>query len=702
MMNRKTIWALMALLCILALNACKESIDESSRYVYKERTIADYLTTHEQFTDYVEIMKETPLSDYSSTSVYQRLTAYGYFTCFAPTNDAISIYMDSLTQKGLIEQPCWDSIPEGELKDSLRRVIVLSSILDGTETKTIYHSWDLPRENEEFLTPTMSDRKLSVHYSRLSHDSIYIDRVCPISLKNRDIETQNGLIHEMGYVINPSDETLGSLMFRWRNDPSSGYSVMGKLLTACNLIDTLRRTRDEVYEVLRVTGVIDRVPIMWGEATDTYPTPEHRKLGYTLFAETDQFWADALGKDVADITVEDVAEWLEDQGYYPDAASKGQYTKENNIVNLFVTYHLLPMRIPADRLVIHYNEKGYNYQTSMAPTIPVWAYYTTMGRRRLLELFESRESNGVFLNRFPELNNAIHGNYHEVSCDEDKKGIYVNTTADVNVLKLVNGMVYPITEPLVYTENTANCFARMRLRYNVLDFLPEMINNDLRGYKSIGFANDEIHPYFNDVTINSKETRFAYLCGRGSGWPNYQGDELNIQGIYDVTFRVPPVPRTGTYEIRMGVSTESSWRGICQVYFGTDPTNPVPSGIPVDMALGGQKRNLNGTIYDGNVGWEPDTDDDDYNAEVDKRMRNNGFMKGPEYFSETPGGGDTGRTLEKATRRIIVRQHMDAGKTYYLRFKSVQDVIWKQLFINYLEWCPKEVYDNPIEPEDIW
>ena len=338
----------------------------------------------------------------------------------------------------------------------------------------------------------------------------------------------------------------------------------------------------------------------------------------------------------------------------------------------------------------------------MAPTIPVWAYYTTMGRRRLLELFESRESNGVFLNRFPELNNAIHGNYHEVSCDEDKKGIYVNTTADVNVLKLVNGMVYPITEPLVYTENTANCFARMRLRYNVLDFLPEMINNDLRGYKSIGFANDEIHPYFNDVTINSKETRFAYLCGRGSGWPNYQGDELNIQGIYDVTFRVPPVPRTGTYEIRMGVSTESSWRGICQVYFGTDPTNPVPSGIPVDMALGGQKRNLNGTIYESNVGWEPDTDDDDYNAEVDKRMRNNGFMKGPEYFSETPGGGDTGRTLEKATRRIIVRQHMDAGKTYYLRFKSVQDVIWKQLFINYLEWCPKEVYDNPIEPEDIW
>ena len=208
----------MSIAGVLTLTACKEKIDESARYVYRERTIADYLSAHEQFSDYVEIMKETPLSDYSSTSVYQRLTAYGYFTCFAPTNDAISLYMDSLVLKGLIERPSWDSIPEGELKDSLRRVIILSSILDGTDTKDIYHSWDMPRENEEFLTPTMSDRKLSVHYSKWSYDSIFIDRICPISLKNRDIETQNGLIHEMGYVINPSDETLGSLMFRWRND----------------------------------------------------------------------------------------------------------------------------------------------------------------------------------------------------------------------------------------------------------------------------------------------------------------------------------------------------------------------------------------------------------------------------------------------------------------------------------------------------
>ena len=85
-----------------------------------------------------------------------------------------------------------------------------------------------------------------------------------------------------------------------------------------------------------------------------------------------------------------------------------------------------------------------------------------------------------------------------------------------------------------------------------------------------------------------------------------------------------------------------------------------------------------------------------------KRMKNNGFMKGPEYIVETPGGTDTNRSMEKTTRRIILRTTIDADKTYYMRFKSCQDQIHKQLFIDYMEWCPKEVFDNPIEPEDIW
>ena len=89
-------------------------------------------------------------------------------------------------------------------------------------------------------------------------------------------------------------------------------------------------------------------------------------------------------------------------------------------------------------------------------------------------------------------------------------------------------------------------------------------------------------------------------------------------------------------------------------------------------------------------------------VELDKKLRNNGFMKGPEYIVEDPGSAITNRMQEKSTRRIIVREYMSADEVYYLRFKTVQDLLSKQLFLDYIEWCPKEVYDNPETPEDVW
>ena len=67
------------------------------------------------------------------------------------------------------------------------------------------------------------------------------------------------------------------------------------------------------------------------------------------------------------------------------------------------------------------------------------------------------------------------------------------------------------------------------------------------------------------------------------------------------------------------------------------------------------------------------------------------------------GGSQTNRMNAGATRRIVVRESMSPDVTYYMRFKTVQpDYTTKQLFVDYLEWCPKEVYDNPEHPEDIW
>ena len=686
---------LLCLALVAMTTACTETIDTSARYVFTERTIASYLEDHSQYSEYVRLLKEQRVSTVSETTVYQLMTAYGYYTCFAPTNDAIQLFLDSLVIKGVIPEASWDAFPDERTKDSIRTVLVLNSILDGTKQMTKYLTAEFPKTNEEFGVNTMADRKISVTYDKKDLDSCSIDGICPVSKINRDIEAINGYIHQVSYVINPSNETLGSTLHKFASDFTSNLTIMAKLVEACGLTDTLSQVQDERYETLYKNNTFP--PFHWNLLNVDVEAPEHRKYGFTLFAETDEFWERTLGKDRRDITKEDIIDWVDAQGYYPDAVKDEHYTNVNNLLNQFVTYHLLPERIPVDKLALHYNEKGYNYRIKNAsPTIPVWAHYTTMGKRRLLRIWESLESGGPYLNRFPKLNNGRREDYHEKECTEENQGIRIETDESSGIVKLVNSIIYPIHEPLAYTEHVRNQLAKERLRYDAFEMQPEAMNNDMRVmsyFTRYYFSSDPDKQYFDNLTVNSKETNFMLLNGRDQGWPNYQADEVLAEGLYDITITVPPVPKEGVYEIRMGVSTFSGTRGICQVYWGSRKDALVPQGIPVNMQLGGQ---------DALLGWERDTDDDDYNAEVDKKMRNNGFMKGPEYIVANAGGTETNRLSATSTRRIIVREWMSPDVTYYLRFKTVQNYTNKQLFVDYLEWCPKEVYDNPITPEDIW
>ena len=126
-------------------------------------------------------------------------------------------------------------------------------------------------------------------------------------------------------------------------------------------------------------------------------------------------------------------------------------------------------------------------------------------------------------------------------------------------------------------------------------------------------------------------------------------------------------------------------------------------GIPLDLRIGPTTVNTTTLSFPSFLGWEPDTGDEDYDAEIDKQLRNKGFMKGSSiHYAGGPGSGKPARASELNSRRIIVRQTMDPDETYYIRFKTVINDITLYLYMDYLEYCAKEVYDNPETPEDIW
>ena len=710
--------------------SCTEEIDTSSRYVFIDKTITQYLESKDYYSDYVKLLSEVSVSDFSKTTLKQLLSARGHYTVFAPTNDAINIYLDTLCAQGLITEPSWDGFTSQRDKDSISRVIVFNSILDGGDQQA-FDVMDFPDHEHEFGQANMNDRKLRVFYGTEDPDSISINGTVLVNKKNRGITLTNGYIHQVEAVIAPSNDRMGEFVVHWARTPKSGYSVMAKLVMACGLVDTLNAFRDDTWEYLYLTGGVKDLP-KHTSVGQIGTIPQHRYYGFTLFAETDHFWEKTLGKSASEIGVDDVCEFLRQSGLFnhvDGTTFDDDYTRQMNYLNQFVTYHLLPQRIGREKLVIHYNELGYNYSQNSSPTVPICDYYQTMGLPRLLKTYESRESKGIYLNRFPILRNGVgrfspskenRNDYHEsgdffqlsgtASAPDENQGIKVltYTEAGTDNSSVANGIVYPIDHLLIWSENVVNQLANQRIRIDAGCMMPELMNNDVRShraYYSYGATNCRGIPtnyrYIENIEIKDG-TLFYYLPGYLSSWHNLQGDEYNIIGRYDFTMKLPPVPRAGQYEIRFGVATGSRVRSMAQVYFGSDPNMMPAAGIPMDLRLGGLEKRDGSITTDSGVGWEADTEDQEHNDEVAKRMRAKGFMKAPNLWTNSMGSSTSIRTFHYMTRRIMVNAYMMPYQNYYIRFKSVLDLEDREFYMDYFEYVAKEVYDNPYEPEDIW
>ena len=308
------------------------------------------------------------------------------------------------------------------------------------------------------------------------------------------------------------------------------------------------------------------------------------------------------------------------------------------------------------------------------------------------------------------LNNGRDGDYHELSCAPENEGIFIGSPNLEGENNVRNAMVYPIDKLLVYDDRTRDNLQRNRIRFLVSSMLPEFMNNNIRmceiqqtKYLDVWIPSTNEYNYLENVII-SDDTRFYYWPGTHAGWRNFESDEFTIRGIQDVTFTLPPVPRRGTYEIRYAIQNGGTQRGMVQFYWGSNKEKLAAMGIPLDLRQGADNylHTKNGNVW-SDIGGEPDkTGDDDYNSEIDKRLRNNGFMKGCRQYSAGSAGANPMRNSDICTRRILLREMMDPDVTYYIRFKTVMDDDTRFFYMDYLEYCAKEVFDNPETPEDIW
>lgn len=674
-----------SLLSTFSFNACKEDIDESNLYTFTGETIEDYLLNRsDRFSSFNYILGRIGYD--------KILAAYGTYTCFAPSNDAVTQYIDSLyedmSNKDLPHNGMTARGLEG-LTDSLCNDIALFHLLS---TKVM--GVDM---GGGMTIKTILGRDINTSIDSIS-GQLVVSRASTVT--SMDNELENGVLHEIDCVIRRSNMLIAGEL----ENHSESFSLFSMALKATGLADSLSEQSRKNFD-----------PV---DNTRGFYLPEKCELGYTIFAETDEVFAE---KGITEL--EQLAEYAasiyaksgeEGAGWY-DYARKNHieistgtdYKNPWNVLSMFVRYHILKFKIPFDKLVNDHN------QTSKVTLVE---YYETLLPYTLVKV--TRNASKRMLNRWIA-NSSLTDMVAELGSNAMHTVLFegVELAGQKEQIPAVNGYIHPIKSLLVYDENVPRGALNERIRIDDASIFGEMMSNSFRrisdsevnamnGGKT-GTDGDlsgsyiRIPPgFFENLSIyNGDDTRLYYLPGQSNGWSNYQGDEFNCKGNYDFAMRLPPVPE-GTYELRVGYTAELA-RGMLQFYLGSSSelTTMKALDIPLDMRIiPVNNSNLSPDVYTGWCDW---TRLDDKGVESDGNMRNLGYMRGPLYYTVGVNSGNYARNNPKDLRRILTRQHFDQGE-YWLRFKSVIDNSSAQFHLDYIEFCPENVYNNTRYVEDMY
>lgn len=417
--------------------------------------------------------------------------------------------------------------------------------------------------------------------------------------------------------------------------------------------------------------------------------PQTKEIAFTVFAENDEVFAANNITDAASLT-----EYLKQHYVFhnSDLLYDDQYTDPRHVVNQFVSYHLLPQAVSPKQLVIHYNEIDFDlnaYLETGIPqtTVPVYDYYETLGTpRRLLKIYESSSSDGFRLNRFARYQKDEFAEKEVID-----EGISVSAEQS---LEAENGYVYLLDEMLVYDKSTVDNFAE-RIRIDLASRSPELMNLGYRRPLDDTFSSVYCQPGFQDW-IQVISGNLYYLSGFRKGWCDYQGDEFLLKAPAnggEVIIKLPPVPYHGMYQVRLGTSGNLS-RGTVQYYFSEGDTGWQPLGYPVcDNVEPWYATNSSGYA---SYGWHKNSFSD-----PDVMLEAGNMMKAPASYIYGFGRGKPAREFPDIGRRILGNFFLESGKDYYIRIQSVHTEP-SEIFLDYLELVPSEVFLHPSVVEDIW
>lgn len=678
--------ALVAVVC--TLTSCRDEIAEEKRYTFIGNTVASFLEEDTAtYSSFIYILKKG--------NRYNLMEAYGDYTCFAPTNEAVARYL--YEQDSIYKNP-----PAG--RDSIITGVYSTVLeeLSAAKCKEIAQTHILPAEyktNEiNGVIPTMNLNDRYISYDVAEGAKKMVNGYAQIT--DPDNEVENGIVHGgLTRVLHLSTNTLPVQL-----EDHDFFSLFSQALKETGIDELLHDIEDIDYVNDGTEG-----PKYQNNAATT-ARPLKRLYGYSVFAETDAvFEAYKTSKFPNGIrTLHELKDACMD--WYPEAKDS------TDALYQFVAYHIINQNVMYEHLCyVDYGNAedggcwsdpkgGNDANESKATALSDRVEYYETWNNHILKVTVPRKDGFTITKRVVNFTSrARQGN---VSHIVNNANIDMANHVDIQVYSPTemqemygedsfdpearNGRIHPIGKILLYNEtemSTNILYDIMRFDFSAL--LPELRNSNMRWCKT-GEAGSPIYSgkaafclVDNNMNylekskhfkVNNKETMLFYLCPN-INWQNFQGDEMMVTGKYDISYKLPPLP-TGTYEIRVGYSA-NELRGIVQFYI-----NDKVTGIPVDL------RKL---ATDGIVGWKSDyaskqegdtgtgIDGKTYAGIInDKDMKNRGYLKGPNTVKNggiTDENGDAGwnglRNSSGTLRRVVAVEQLKSGEDNWFRMKNV-------------------------------
>lgn len=697
----------LAALGVASFTSCSEEIDDSNLYTFTGQTVIDYLRSDSTLSDIAKISDRAGMSD--------RLSAYGTYTCFAPTNEALKVYIDSLYND--VKSDNHNGLYAGEVPaDSVMNRLWKSEKCDSLCKDIIEsHVTGQKKTTNDFLTGADITMMLgNTHTPKRVNGEITMDGTTHFIKTDQEVE--NGIV-----------QVIDRLFYRSTNYIIDEMDAMG-----CYglWVEALRKTGIDkiLQENIRTKG------ISWFniEPETKYPFadyPTKCKVGFTIFAEPDEVLKKEGINTFADLVERANQEYANCKNWYSYVEDAGinvstgnDYTNQWNALNMFIRYHILHYALSTDKLVYSYNELKdmdvYEYVRTLLPGTMFKLTGIKDPGGNVGEIRINRQLNTPTLTSDPGNTNR-NGTAYLAANQVIDEGILVGNTK-INSRQASNGYVHPISGVLAYKETVPNKVLNERLRFEFMSLFDESMTNRYRGYTGadlksfFGRTDRDItavripEGYFENMVIyNGDASRVYYLTkDQANGnygydcWNDYQGDELYCKGAYDFAIKLPPVPKDGTYELRFGY-VNNGLRTIVQFYLGhsSDRSTMTPCDIPLD-----QNVDLKSTT----VGWTDPNTDGDNGAAVDKAMHNRGWMRGPNYFSNKKyGEGSTARFKSDGgqhhIRRVVTKQYFKQGEENWFRCKTAMPENTEAEFeLDYIELVPVNVYNHPSLTEDVF